>query len=42
MYLRLVKIIGGLYDIGPLSIGIFDKSVMLCWHRVIKWQRVFG
>ena len=38
MWQRIVRRIGGLYEIGPLSIGIFDNGAMIAWRRVVRWE----
>jgi hypothetical protein len=34
----IVHRIGGLHEYGCLSIGIFDRSVLIGWRRIVKFE----
>ncbi len=40
MWRKVVKIAGGVYDIGALSVCIHDRGLLLAWRRIVwkEWK----
>ena len=37
-WLAFVKRFGGLYEVGPVMVGVVDDGLFLAVRRVIRWE----
>ena len=35
----VVRLVGGIYTLGALSVMIHDRGILVAWRQVIKWER---
>lgn len=38
LWRQIVKVAGGIYDVGLISACVHDRGAFLAWDRVIKWE----